>query len=410
MSEEFKAKLKQYVQGTLSGPDKEEMERELEKMEAYQGYLDELLTEGDLQRKRQDSGQDDSLILGAARTQEHRIIRKGKWKARLTNTLSVLILGLAITVVSSIVTGVFYGLGEPTRTSLYRDAVASAIAVSRPNISAELNGQGIAFFTMDLSGSLVKQIGDERVGVGHMSTRFLMNVASMPQISWQDNGSGGSSLFFRFDKTFPLAEGQEASQTPGRQDEEEWSTLEKLPEGTVAEAFISLDRFWTTDDLLQQLEHKNLQPLWFAADTGLESEREDHGIVLTPLGFPYWPMWRAEDLSIQHYSEEKTGWFSKVVSSGGMYPTVKAYGDGELREQNFLKTLQFLQEYKSITRKVAPFLKIDESVAYIEKNGVKLYGLVVTGPVKELLKLKQESWVKNLQVGDVRLWNWRDRS
>lgn len=45
MSEEFKEKLKRYGEGTLPDEDRDEVERELEKMEAYQAYLDELMGE-----------------------------------------------------------------------------------------------------------------------------------------------------------------------------------------------------------------------------------------------------------------------------------------------------------------------------------------------------------------------------
>lgn len=45
MSEEFKEKLRRYGEGTLADEDRDEVERELEKMEAYQAYLDELMGE-----------------------------------------------------------------------------------------------------------------------------------------------------------------------------------------------------------------------------------------------------------------------------------------------------------------------------------------------------------------------------
>lgn len=43
MSEEFKEKLRRYGEGTLADEDRDEVERELEKMEVYQTYLDELM-------------------------------------------------------------------------------------------------------------------------------------------------------------------------------------------------------------------------------------------------------------------------------------------------------------------------------------------------------------------------------
>lgn len=80
--------------------------------------------------------------------------------------------------------------------------------------------------------------------------------------------------------------------------------------------------------------------------------------------------------------------------------------EGKLREENFLKTLKLMQTYRSITKQIVPSFKIDEAINYLEANGVKLYGAVVTGPTKELLKLQEEAWVKTARVGEVRLWNW----
>lgn len=52
MSEEFKEKLRRYGEGTLADEDRDEVERELEKMEAYQAYLDELMGEEKLTQMR----------------------------------------------------------------------------------------------------------------------------------------------------------------------------------------------------------------------------------------------------------------------------------------------------------------------------------------------------------------------
>jgi len=96
------------------------------------------------------------------------------------------------------------------------------------------------------------------------------------------------------------------------------------------------------------------------------------------------------------------------VSSGGHYPSLDTYGDGELRNAHFIKSLRLMQEYKLISERVAPFIDVDASLAYVEENGVHLYGAVITGPVKELLTLREVSWVHDLRVGEVRLWNWNE--
>ncbi|MEI7026397.1 anti sigma factor C-terminal domain-containing protein [Paenibacillus sp. y28] len=104
---------------------------------------------------------------------------------------------------------------------------------------------------------------------------------------------------------------------------------------------------------------------------------------------------------------------SRLIQSGiikicrsAVSPKVEAYGDEELRSRNFKDTLAIMQQYPALTREVAPWLRLDEVIPYVEANGVRLLGVVVTGPTKEILKLREEPWVAGIGVGEVRLWNW----
>nr|WP_279615497.1 anti sigma factor C-terminal domain-containing protein [Paenibacillus typhae] len=67
-----------------------------------------------------------------------------------------------------------------------------------------------------------------------------------------------------------------------------------------------------------------------------------------------------------------------------------------------------MKEYKLLSGNAGLFSDLEESLSYIEKNGVQLYGVVVTGPVKELLELQEDAWISHIRIGEVRLWNWRD--
>ncbi|MFD0715999.1 anti sigma factor C-terminal domain-containing protein [Paenibacillus sp. GCM10027626] len=408
MSEQFKKQLKAYAEGKLSDEERAAVEQEIEKMEAYQSYLDEVM--GSDERRGEGSGSSESS--GPSRPSgQRRVIRRGKWKARIVNVLSVLAVLLVLAIVSSVITGIFYGTGKPARIETYRDVVASAVAVSQPNVTVSSTGSGSAFFSMDLTGKLNKRVGDGQVRMGEFSMKFLMN--HPVSVAWPvSNGGNGGNGGFYYPVKVPLDPGERQKRNKwgdDRLDHNEWAKLDKLPEGTVAEAFLSFNQFYTTDELLQKLQPLNMDPVWFAADTGFDPAERGGNAVTDPLGFPYYPLWHAEDFTMTHYEEQKTGWFGKVVTSGGSYPALDAYGDGKLRNENFVNTLQLLQQYKAITAKAAPFLNVDQALQYIEQNGVRLYGAVVTGPVKELLKLRDAAWVSHLQVGEVQLWNWNER-
>ncbi|MFE0559372.1 anti sigma factor C-terminal domain-containing protein [Paenibacillus sp. NPDC058910] len=45
-------------------------------------------------------------------------------------------------------------------------------------------------------------------------------------------------------------------------------------------------------------------------------------------------------------------------------------------------------------------------LAYLKKNGVQVYGATVTGPVRELEKLKEEQEFWEFRLGRIEVWNW----
>ncbi|MBW4083498.1 anti-sigma factor [Paenibacillus sp. S150] len=391
MSEGFKEKLRLYSEGKLPEAEREEVEQELEKLEAYQIYLEEQMEQEDQSQGWRKKNL--PPLAAPVRGKEKRIVRRGKWRARFVNTFTVLTALLAFTIISSIITAVFYAAGD--RTDTYRDVISSAIAVSRPNTEVYLSANAKYFFRMELSGRLQKQIGGEQADAGEYTQNFLFGLSGPGIFNWTDAGNAGNFYFF-----YPDAAAGSGS---GSDDSREWKKLNKLPEGTVAEAYLSFDHLFTTDELLKTLEPLELLPVWFAADTG---QRSANTAVTAPLGFPYMPIWHEEDAKVTQLSGEKTGWFSSVTTRSVAYPSVEAYGDGELRNDNFIKTLKLLQQHKSLARKAAPFIRLDEAVSYVEEQGVQLYGAVVTGPVKELLKLQENSWLSNIRIGEVQLWNW----
>ncbi|MFG1734512.1 anti-sigma factor [Paenibacillus sp. 843] len=413
MSEEFKQRLRDYADGKLSNEEKIEIEREMEKLEEYQSYVNEMMDNEGSSDASPPHAADDQTGLSPKR--EKRIVRRGKWRARISNTMTVISAFLAILVISSIITALFYGVGDPSRNDKYRDAIASAISISKPNIDVRLNSQVRTFFRQEVYGDMDKQVGSERVTIGEYTVNFLFGLPTV-DVDWNNGSSGSSQIFYR-----PNSQPETSSADPEKARKEQskeqpdsssaksgdWARLEKLPEGTVAEAYVSFDRFFTTDELLKQFENRNMEAVWFAVDTGPD-ERFGGGddVISNPVGFPSYPVWHHDDLTITSYKEEKRGWFGKIVSSGGHYPSIETYGDGELRNEHFIKSLRLLQEYDLIASGVAPFVDVDASLAYVEQNGVRLYGAVITGPVKELLTLREVSWVRDLRVGEVRLWNW----
>ncbi|MWV44564.1 hypothetical protein GRF59_13095 [Paenibacillus sp. HJL G12] len=394
MSDDFKRKLIEYKNGKLSEEERAEVEQELVKMEAYQAYLDEML-EGDEDPK------DKSQSIRSANDskmhkREARLLRRGKWKARYGTVLTLISLFIWFTFLSSIGTALFYSLGNPGYGNTDRHVIEAAIAVGYPNMEVHLSSDAGPYFNMKVKSPVTKTVGKEHMEVGDFSASFLLNWMRLYDFSWTDRGANVNAVF-----QYPGSSGFNSDQA--------WERLEKLPEGTVAEAFISYKRFYTTDEILQQFKGKEMDPVWFAVDSGEASARLREfsgGVETNPIGFPTNPVWLPEDGVQSNRSEQKTGFLTLEKTSLTSYPSLDVYGSGDLRDQNFVKTLKVLVKHKFIAKRLIPFVDLKETLAYVEKNGVKIYGAVVTGPTKEILKLKNDPEVSAIGVGKVALWNW----
>ncbi|MGV2686784.1 hypothetical protein GNF82_21175, partial [Clostridium perfringens] len=131
--------------------------------------------------------------------------------------------------------------------------------------------QGKVFFMQEVYGDIDKKVGKERVTVGEYTVNFLFGLPSV-DMDWKEGSSGISQIFYRPDSS---AETSSANQEedPKEQSKEQhastssaksgdWSRLENLPEGTVAEAYVSFNRFFSTDELLKQLENRDMEAVW----------------------------------------------------------------------------------------------------------------------------------------------------
>lgn len=369
MSEDFKEKLKAYAEGRLSAEDKLLMEKELENLELYQEFLDE-------QNDKNYSNKpafEENIIKNQAK-----IIKKSKWRARLQNACISLSLFFILLVLLQTLTSSYYNSGNPSKTTLYRNAMRAALQTTRPN--TEVRGDSFrasVLFSSDIGLQYVKKVGREEIGDGELTLKFRFNKPSIVTDKSPDS--------LDFNPYYFMNPGSYNSKNISiTSDSKMWSRLEKLPEGTVTEASITFNKLYETDEVLEIFKNKNLNLLWLAVDTGTKDE------PYTTVGFPH------------------TGYFPQLSKNrGGAPPDTSApYENGKLRNEYFIKTLEYLNEYKAIVKAVAPMANIQENLNYVNKNGVKIFGVVITGPTKEILKLKDEGLVKAINVGEARLWNW----
>ncbi|WMT43252.1 sigma factor regulator N-terminal domain-containing protein [Paenibacillus sp. D2_2] len=139
MTDDFKRKLQDYKNGKLSDEERAELEQQLEKMEIYQSYLDEML-DGEEEHRNPGANRVTDKELNMYK-REASLLRKGKWRARIGTVFTLISLYIIVTVLTSIGTALYYWTGDPNRYDIYRDVVESAIAVTYPNVTVHISGE-----------------------------------------------------------------------------------------------------------------------------------------------------------------------------------------------------------------------------------------------------------------------------
>ena len=84
------------------------------------------------------------------------------------------------------------------------------------------------------------------------------------------------------------------------------------------------------------------------------------------------------------------------------------FNSSEDHEKQFMDIVKLLSQHERLATQVAKAksLALLERLPYLNANGIRVYGLVVTGPTGDLKKLQNDSMVRAMKVGEVRLWNW----
>ncbi|WP_342433494.1 anti-sigma factor [Neobacillus sp. FSL H8-0543] len=385
MSNDFKRKLDAYENGELSDSELEEFEKELEKLEKYQEYLEENKPE---EAKGSTSNE----------KKQQKILRRSKWKARRQTAFFAVGMLLVFTIASSILTAVYYSWGKPDRVDVLRNIIDHTLTVTDPyGYTGGTSTNSKPFFGLEATRDLNKRVGTDMVKVGEMEVNFLFSMMAYPERKHLGNVSQNKPAF-----SYPGV---------GTRGMSDWKRLEQLPEGTVVSAYVSFAELLETEVVFQRFEGKDIDLIWLAVDSGMEArEGRDEGIIFDPIGFPNSPIWHDDDMILESREEEKGLFGSRIVSEGHSSPAYSEE-DQKIFHKQFLKTLYFLKDHERQANKLYfgfGGLDLSKRIDFLEKNGVQHYGVVITGPTKEVLKLQEEAWVGDLEVDEVGFWNWND--
>lgn len=306
--------------------------------------------------------------------QKKKIIKTGKNRALLTNIMISLAVLLLIIPILTLGTYLYYG---GTANHLI-DISSKTIYVTEPNLSLEeieLEDE-IGLFSMDITFDVFKKIGSENYRVGDYDIHFTLDKPNPPKKSFslerpqqEYAPSYDREILFHPEGQIPNTFSNE------------WSRLKGLPDGTVAEVYLSFNKLMKPNEIKEKMPQKT-ELRWFAVDTGVEIEYLDAGgNVTSPIGYPVQP--------------DTTIW-------------APFNGREQTNEEEFIDILKQLKKDEHIASTIAraKSLALPERIAYLEKNGIHVYGAVITGPVTELRKLEDVEEVRAMRVGEVKLWNY----
>lgn len=303
-----------------------------------------------------------------------KVIRKtiftSKWKL-ICATLTMILL---IVPTSFMITFMYYAFGTSSTTLM--DVASKTLYVTEPNTSLEEIEFDMSFtpFSMKLAFEQYKRIGEEDYKANTYDLRFFLDslskkevTTSLERVAPKHPTETNPWLIHPENKNLELDTGRE------------WRVLDGLPDETVVEAYISFYDLMTVKEAEKAMP--NVDVVWAAVDTGVDKTNlSKDGDVVSPIGYPVQP--------------DNSTW--------------SPFRDASSNEEVFMDILKNIEKHEELATEIssAKNLALPERIAYIEKNGVKTYGVVVTGPKNDVLALEKMNIVRTLKVGEVKLWNW----
>ncbi|WP_042220943.1 anti-sigma factor [Oceanobacillus manasiensis] len=325
---------------------------------------------------------------------EKRILKKSKFTLAF-RVLRMLIILVFIYVLYMMITNILVDKLDVGRENKYYSSLALDWTV--PNVRAdydikeeELN----AFGTKSFSYNLLKTVGSENKVVGeanvtkHLSSNLSRVTYSHPGLQQLSDFSFSLPEDPRTDKKL------EANTSPNV-----WETLEMLPQGTVGELAFSTTSFMESEQLVESLQPYDIRVLWMPLYTGEFVEYEPN-------------MWSASDNTIM--VDNRIGLTGGVNHDKRYHQSMRINSldestVGESQKLMLENMEEVLNKSESYYEQFLGLAHLDERYQYVKEEGFTVYGAVVTGPVKELLKLRESELVQGEQLGEVELWNWEER-
>lgn len=323
---------------------------------------------------------------------------KNRFSIKLTlQIIRVFVLILLVLVVYKIVVTIIYDSSKfGKRTEFYQRL---AIDWTSPELSTDIgpnhSNEISTFLTQKITLPLEKRVGSKDYVVSELTLKKpLINAFITTKLHKNIPYDALNSTF-----SFHLPSNPQTGKTlSGDESLRVWETLAMLHEGNVANLAFSTDQYYTPTELIDQLSDYDLSILWMPIYMGeLQSFTEGGwggGTDTMSLSLP-WGLAGAREME----ADFRGGWLIHALDE-------ETVDDSE---RVMLKNMDdMLQTNKQLAERLLHTQYLQERLDYLRKEGFQAYGAVVTGPVKELLRLQEIESIRSVQLGEIKHWNWED--
>lgn len=170
--------------------------------------------------------------------------------------------------------------------------------------------------------------------------------------------------------------------------------LEKNAETSVSVVDYSLNKTISLSEVESIINKYDVEVCWMAVEAGIED---------------------AEPRNMSFGDQQVLQWGipGKLSKPGDFDYAQLQKGNSKDFERSIIEELKWLDDNKTILKPDSDLLKsngidnsVNEQIQYILQNGIKIYGLRITGPSSEIIKLTQALDIRTMSVVDMDFWNW----
>lgn len=321
---------------------------------------------------------------------------KNRFSIKLTlQIIRILVLLAIFFVVYKIVLSILYDsttFGK--RTEFYQKL---AVDWTYPDLSTDLglshSNEITTFLTQNITIPLERTVGNKKYIVEELTVKKPLITAF-------------TSVEMNNDKLYKVQDGQFNFHLPvdpmtgkkleGEDFTEAWRTLDKLHEGNVANLAFSFNDYKTPEEVIEQFKTYDLHILWLPLYMGEYQSFTEGG---WSGGTDTMSLSRTWGLSGAREMD-------KDFLGGWLVHTLNEETVDDSKKIMLENMKEMLRKSKKVAETLLGTNHLEERTNYLQREGFQAYGAVVTGPVKELLKLQEIDNIRSVQLGEITHWNW----